>query len=347
VILTGLQNPRGVALDAEGGLLVAEAGTGNDPVDVRQQSGKLTRFIDRNGDGDFTDPGETEPWFEHLASYNAMNVYATGRDEVSGPSDVAVHNDGRVFLSVDGGFEEFSLWEISPSGSIGRNLSARSNMTGVGLAPNADTIFATESTLNQLIEVTLETADRRDIVEFSTLDSGQQAVPAGLAIDPRNGDVLVALFSGVAQADDGSFIPFVPGDAKVVRVDPRSGRVVDEITGLTTAVDVAIDGLGNVFVVEMASDHAELFDDGADLHDPDAVPRHGGYLRFSGRVIMYPADGGPPRVLAEGLDAPTNITVGDDDAVYVSTGQGTPGRPIPGPNGPTVIVGEVIRITGY
>ena len=347
VILTGLQNPRGVALDAEGGLLVAEAGSGDDAVDVRERSGRLTRFIDRNSDGDFKDPGETEPWFEHLASYNAMNVYATGRDEVSGPSDVAVHNDGRVFLSVDGGFEEFSLWEISPSGSIGRNLSARSNMTGVGLAPNADTIFATESTLNQLIEVTLETADRRDIVEFSTLDSGQQAVPAGLAIDPRNGDVLVALFSGVAQADDGSFIPFVPGDAKVVRVDPRSGRVVDEITGLTTAVDVAIDGLGNVFVVEMASDHAELFDDGADLHDPDAVPRHGGYLRFSGRVIMYPADGGPPRVLAEGLDAPTNITVGDDDAVYVSTGQGTPGRPIPGPNGPTVIVGEVIRITGY
>jgi hypothetical protein len=220
-------------------------------------------------------------------------------------------------------------------------------MTGIGLAPNADTIFATESTLNQLIEVTLETADRRDIVEFSTLDSGQQAVPAGLAIDPRNGDVLVALFSGVAQADDGSFIPFVPGDAKVVRVDPRSGRVVDEITGLTTAVDVVIDELGNVFVVEMASDHAELFDDGADLHDPDAIPQHGGYLRFSGRVIMYPADGKPPRVLAEGLDAPTNITVGDDDAVYVSTGQGTPGRPIPGPNGPTVIVGEVIRITGY
>jgi hypothetical protein len=31
----------------------------------------------------------------------------------------------------------------------------------------------------------------------------------------------------------------------------------------------------------------------------------------------------------------------------VSTGQGTPGRPIPGPDGPTVIVGEVIRITGF
>ena len=315
VILTGLQNPRGVALDSEGGLLVAEAGSGNDPVDSRQRSGGLTRFIDRNGDGDFTDSGEIEPWFEHLASYNAMNVYATGRDEVSGPSDVTVHGDARVFLSVDGGFEEFALLEISPEVSMGRNLSARSNMTGIGLAVDERSIFATESTLNQLIEVSLEGGDRRDIVAFSTLDSAQQAVPAGLAVDPRNGDVLVALFSGVAPADDGGFIPFVLGDAKVVRVDPLTGRVVDEIAGLTTAVDVAIDELGNVFVIEMAADHAELFVKAADLYDPDAVPRHGGYLRFSGKVTMYPADGGPPRILAGGLDAPTNITVGDDGAL--------------------------------
>ena len=347
VILTGLQNPRGVALDAEGGLLVAEAGTGNDPVDVRQRSGKLTGFIDRNGDGDFTDPGETEPWFEHLASYNAMNIYATGRDEVSGPSDVAVHGDGRVYLSVDGGFDEFALSEISPGGSMGRNLFARSNMTGIALTLDEGSIFATESTLNQLIEVSLEGGGWRDIAAFSTLDSGQQAVPAGIAVDPSNGDILVALFSGVAEAGDGSFIPFVPGDARVMRVDPLTGRIVDEIVGLTTAVDVAIDRLGNIFVVEMAADHAELFANGADLHDPDAVPRHGGYLRFSGKVTMYPADGGSSRILAGGLDAPTNITLGDDGALYVSTGQGTPGRPIPGPDGPTVIVGEVIRITGF
>jgi len=347
VVLTGLRNPRGVALVADGGVLVAEAGLGDDAVDVTRRTGRLTAFIDRNGDGDFADPGETEPWFEHLASYNAMNVYATGRDEVSGPSDVTVHGDGRVFLSVDGGFDEFALWEISPGGSIGRNLSGRSNMTGIGLALDERSIFATESTLNQLIEVSLEGGDRREIVEFSTLRSGQQAVPAGLAVDPRNGDILVALFSGVAQADDGSFIPFVPGDAKVVRVDPLTGRVADEIIGLTTAVDVTIDSLGNVFVVEMASDYAELFDRGVDLDDPDLNPRHGGYLRFSGTITVHPADGSRPRVLAAGLDAPTNITLAEDGALYVSTGQGTPGRPIPGPDGPTMIVGQVLRITGF
>jgi hypothetical protein len=347
VILTGLENPRGVGIDAEGGLLVAEAGSGNDAVDVRLRTGKLTRYADRNGDGDFADPEEVEPWFNHLASYNAMNVYATGRDEVSGPSDVAIHRDGRVFLSVDGGFDEFSLLEISTQGSMGRNLSGRSNMTGIGVAPDGRSIFVTESTLNQLIEITLDGADRRDVAALGVLAGGQQSVPAGLAIDPRNGDILVALFSGVAQGSDGSFVPFAPGDAKVVRVDPRTGLITDEITGLTTAVDVAIDDRGNVFVVEMATGHAELFAGKVDLLDPDAAARHGGYLRFSGKVTLYPADGGSPQILVDGLDSPTNITVASDGALYVSTGQGTPGRPIPGPDGETTIVGEVVRITGY
>lgn len=347
VILTGLRNPRGVAVDSDGGILVAEAGLGDDPVDVTKRTGRLTRFIDRNGDGDFADPGETEPWFEHLASYNAMNVYATGRDEVSGPSDLARHSDGRIFLSVDGGFDEFALFEISPGGSMGRDLLSRSNMTGIALSLDGRSMFVTESTLNQLTAISLENGDRREIVVFAPLGSGQQAVPAGIAVDPRNGDILVALFSGVAQADDGSFIPFVVGDSKIVRVDPRTGSVVDEISGLTTAVDVTIDEFGNVFVVEMAADYAELFERGADLEDPNATPRHGGYLRFSGRITAYPLDGSSFRVLLDGLDAPTNITWAQDGSLYVSVGQGTPGRPIPGPDGPTVIIGQVLRITGF
>jgi DNA-binding beta-propeller fold protein YncE len=347
VILSELRNPRGVALDAGGGVMIAEAGLGDDAADVTRRTGRLTRYIDRNSDGDFSDPNETEPWFQHLASYNAMNVYATGRDEVSGPSDVAVHDDGRVFLSVDGGFEEFALLEVSPGGSIGRNLSGRSNMTGIALAPDGSSIFVTESTLNQLIEISLESGERREVAMFSALESGQQAVPAGLAVDPLNGDVLVALFSGAAPTEDGGFVPFVVGDSKVVRVDQQTGEIVDEITGLTTAVDVAVDESGNVFVVEMAADYADLFERGTDLEDVDATARHGGYLRFSGKVTVFPQDGSPPRVLARGLDAPSNITLTHDGALYVSTGQGTPGRPIPGPDGPTRIVGEVLRITGF
>jgi hypothetical protein len=132
-----------------------------------------------------------------------------------------------------------------------------------------------------------------------------------------------------------------------VRVDPDTGDTTDEIIDLTTAVDVAIDEAGNIYVVELTTTPTKLLPTRFDLYDPQAPPVHGGYLRFSGRVTLYPDDGCPPRVLADGLDVPTNITIAHDGALYISTGQGTPGRPIPGPKGITQIRGEILRITKF
>ena len=352
VILTGLENPRGVAVTSTGALFVAEAGTGRYTLGTIQWDGKLTNFTDINGDGDFNDEGEADRWFSHLVSYNGLSAYDTGRDEVSGPVDLLLHRDGRIFLSVDDGGlgNDMALHEISSEGAMGRSLADRNNMNGIAFDRDQGKIFAVESGFNALIEISLE-GEIREIVVFPLLNNGQQAVPAGLAVDPRTGDVLVALFSGrpvdseTGETDD--IIPFVDGDARIVRVNPMTGQVTDEIVGLTTAVDVAVDEAGNIYVVELATTSTELLPIRFDLFDPHAPPVHGGYLRFSGRVTLYPANNGPPRVLASGLDSPTNITIGPDGSLYVSTGQGTPGRPIPGPDGTTTIVGEIIRITNF
>jgi hypothetical protein len=129
-----------------------------------------------------------------------------------------------------------------------------------------------------------------------------------------------------------------------VRVDPATGRQTDAITGLTTAVDVAVDEAGNVFVVELTSvwPSARMPRD-FDLFDPDAAPDPGGYARSSGSVTLYPADHGEPVVLANKLDQPTNITL-SGDALYISLGQGTPGRMVIGQTGSTPITGELHRI---
>ena len=362
-VLSDLWNPRGVGIDKDGALVVAEAGLGEDAEEHILRTGRVTRFFDRNSDGDFADDGEAERRLDHLISFNSVNKYETGRDEVSGASDVLVHTDGRTYFSLDGGIGDtggnFTLIELDENGSLLREIPQDSNMTGIGFAPDQLSIYATQSTLNQLIEISLFGHPSKEIATFDRLTSGQQAVPAGLGVDPRTGDILVALFSGVARAEglacrfvsavmcDGRYLPLIPTDSKIVRVDPRTGESSDEITGLTAAVDVAVDSRGNVFTVEMAADHAQLFHQGADLFSSDIQTIHGGYLRYSGRVTMYPSDGRPERVLAAGLDEPTNITIGPDGALYVSTGQGTPGRPIPGPNGRTAIVGKIIRITGY
>ena len=352
IVLTGLQNPRGVAVSITGEMYVVEAGTGLHLLDPTKWDGKLTKFTDLNGDGDFEDETEAERWFSHFPTYNGFSAYGTGRDEVSGPADLLLHNDGRLFLSVDDGglSNSMALHEISPEGRIGLTLADRNNMNGIAFDRDQQKIFAVESGLNTLVEISF-TGEFRDILVFPLLDSGQQAVPAGLAVDPQTGDLLVALFSGYLFDEQASSIDditsFVVGDSKIVRVDPLSGKVNDEIIGLTTAVDVAIDEAGNVYVVEMTSTPTKLIPSEFDLYDLQALPIHGGYLRFSGRVTLYPADGGPPRVLADGLDAPTNITIGPDGSLYISIGQGTPGRPIPGPDGNTSIVGEILRISKF
>ena len=345
VVLTNLDNPRGVVVKADGTLLVAEAGTGYDAVDPTEMTGKLTAFTDLNGDGDFDDPGEVDRWFRYLPTYNALQFFGTGRDEVNGAGDLLLHPDGRIFLAIDGGLDRIALREISPDRRIRRNLADRSNMNGIAFAPDMEHIYAVESTANRLVEVGLD-GTYREIVTFPLLAHGQQAVPAGLAVDPRNGDVLVALFSGTAVID-GQIIPFVEGDARVVRVNPANGAMEDEVVGLTTAVDVAMDDAGNLYVVEMSARPADNLPRLYDLFDPQAEPLHGGYLRYSGQITLYPAGGGPPRTLASGLDMPTNITIAPDGALYISLGQGTPGRPIPGPQGPTRIVGQIIRITRF
>ena len=162
------------------------------------------------------------------------------------------------------------------------------------------------------------------------------------------GDILVALFSGVAQASDGSFIPFVPGDAKVVRVDPRTGRVSDEITGLTTVVDVAVDNVGNIFVVELATDHAELFAGTVDLFDPDAAgaPRRLPEVQWQG----HPLSGGwePPTDLGgrSRFSDQYHCRRRRRSVRLHGAGQLQVDRSRVPMDQPT-IVGEVLRITGY
>lgn len=345
MILSGLENPRGLAVGPGGELYVTEAGTGHNAVESTELTGKLTLFRDLNGDGDFDDPGEANRWFSHLPTYNSLQVFRTHRDEVIGPVDVLLHRDGRIFLSVDGGLDNTGLFVISAEGRVGRNLYTRGNMNGIEFDRSQENIYAAASTANQLVEIGLD-GEARAILTFPLLESGQQAVPAGLTVDPISGDVWVALFSGAAENNEtGEVIPFVPGDAKVVRVDPETGKIKQEITGLTTAIDVAVDELGNIFVLEATSGFADPLPILFDLFDPNAEPLHGGYQRFDGRLTLYSGEGDRPIVLASGLDMPTNLELGPDGALYVSIGQGTPNRPIPGPDGPTRIVGQILRIT--
>lgn len=355
-IATGLENPRGVAVLPDGRLVVVEAGNGIDTPDRTLETGRVSLLEDLNNDGDHDDAGEIVPVTSPIPSYNTLTEFGTGHDEVGGAGDIVLLDDGRMFLTRDDPSEAYvpdgnpagiNVVELSPDFRLGNNLVVRNaTMNAVAFDSQADVFYIVESGSNRVIAVTMD-GTIRTVADFAPLAQGQQAVPSGLAIDPTTGDLLVALFSG--QVDDyfGEVLSFMPGDSRIVRVNPTTGAQAVAIEGLTTAVDVAADEMGNAFVVELTSQWPPpRMSRDFDLFDPNAVPDPGGYARFAGSVTMYPADGSRSVPLVDGLDSPTNITYADG-ALYVSIGQGTPGRSIIGPAGLTRIVGEIYRISDF
>lgn len=351
-LATDLLNPRGVAVFPDGRLLVAEAGAG---AGKRETAGRISIFSDTNSDGDYDDADERAVILCCVQGYNTLTHFGTGQDEVGGLGDVVLLEDGRVFFTqddplsgyiADGRSRGIAILGLTPEWERYEVAVRSATMNALVYEAKSDLLYVAESGYNRVDAVTIE-GDLTTIVEFPELAHGQQPVPAGLALDPRTGELLVALFSGQIRNYFDSVIAYMPEDARIVRLNPKTGEWRDEIVGLTTAVDVAIDEAGNIYTVELATGWpAAVMPRNFPLYEADAPPDAGGYPRFSGRVTMYPVDGRTPILLAAGLDAPTNITY-HDGALYVSAGQGTPGRPIIGQIGRTRITGKLYRITGF
>ncbi len=343
-IATGLENPRGIAVLPDGRLLVAQAGTGYSSSQSLGYTGRLSLLSDWNKDGDYDDAAEVIDVQENLPSYNILYQSNPGRDEVIGIGDVIVLENGRIFYTLDNNFKLLAIVELEPNfDRVGNFYRGDGSMNSIAHDSESDTVYFAESTNNAIGAVSLAGV-YREVARFDMLAHDQQAVPAGIAIDPTSGDLIVALFSGQLWVYYGGALSYMPGDAKVLRVDPGAGEVRDEITGLTTAVDVAVDELGNIYVAEMTTHWpTNLVNQEFDLFDRDGPPDPGGYPRYSGRVSLYPADGSERIILADDLDQPTNLTY-HDGRLYVSTGQGTPNRRIWGMDGITRISGEIYLI---
>ena len=344
-IATGLNNPRGLAVLDDGRLLVAQAGTGYSATQSLGFSGSLSLLTDWNGDGDYDDAAEVIDIQQDLPSYNILKQSNPGRDEVIGIGDVLVLGDGRIFYTLDDNFKLLAIVELGPDfARAGNFYIGDGSMNSIAYDSASETIYIAESSNNAIGAVTLG-GDYRRVAEIEPLAHEQQAVPAGIAIDPTSGDLIVALFSGQLWVYYGGSLSYMPGDAKILRVDPRSGVIKDEIKNLTAAVDVAVDERGHIYALELTTQWpTPMVDQEFDLSARDGPPDPGGYPRFSGRLSRYPADGAEPTILADGLDQPTNLTY-HEGRLYVSTGQGSPGRRIWGAEGIRRIVGEIYLIT--
>ncbi len=360
-IARGLNNPRGVVALPDGSLLVAEVGLGTDePGASTANTGQISQLTDANTDGDYNDPGERTALLTGFPSYNSLATINTGHDEPFGLSDLLMLDDGRVFFNKDdpyfrasrntgddlftGDTGVFLMNEARTDADM--FLKTAATVNSIAYDPAHETFYITESGFNRITAVTQD-AQTRTLAEFPLLANGQQGVPAGVAVDPTSGDVYVALFSGFIYDYYGTLLSYVPGDSKIVRINPESGAMTDAITGLTTCIDVATDPDGNLYFVELAvAWPLALTPFDFDLTDPTQLPDPGGYARYTGRVSMLHADSGNVEILADGIDTPTNITYANG-ALYVSRGLGTPGREMWTPQGIEALDGEILKLTGF
>lgn len=317
LIAEGLLNPRGVCVQVDGSLLLAEAGSG-----LPQQtfSGRITRWRpDPHVPGAYLQP-------EVVADgLRAMNMQARMlRDEIMGLSDIAC-GEGRCLASQTDYVDGSRLLDLqyTPPEPV---FHSRGNLNALCYHPSRHSWLAVKPDTNQLVEFVIG-QDERVLVQLPELAQGQEAVPVTLVYEPATEAVLISLFSGELRGDPSRRgIDFADKAGQVIRVHPDSGQIERLISGLQLPTGVALCPRGNVLVLELCDSLQQPL-----LPDWNGEVRHGGFTRFSGRLLSCNLQTAQVDVLARNLDTPSNLCV-VQHAVLVSEGMGLIGRPLPTPD---------------
>jgi hypothetical protein len=197
------------------------------------------------------------------------------------------------------------------------------------------------STTDEIVELPPGGRAQR-ITKFPPLQSGQDAVPAYLHYDAYTGDVLVTLFSGSPEGEEGGKgVELISRAASIVSVHAETRSVTPVVVGLTVPTDLELDPQGAIYVLEFCDAFIEPV---TSREQMQAGPMHGGFKRFSGRLLRVDRVQRTVSIVAQGLDAPTNLMLANG-YLYIAQGMGTPGRLIPRPDGTTApLTGYIERI---
>lgn len=326
LVAEGLLNPRGLCLQADGSLLLAEAGSG---LPEQIFSGRIRRLNART-----YEPGEV------LAQgFRAMNMQARMlRDEIMGLSDIAC-GGGRCLASLTdyvGGSKVLDL-QYSPPEPV---FHSRGNLNALCYHPNRDSWLAVKPDTNQLVEFK-SGADEQVLAQLPDLDQGQEAVPVTLVYEPETDAVLISLFSGELHGNPArKGIDFADKAGQVIRVHPASGQIEVVIEGLQLPTGLALCADGTLLVLELCSHLQQPLPP-----DWSGQTLHGGFTRFSGRLLRCDLQSGQVEILARELDTPSNLCL-VPGAVLVSEGMGLTGRLLPTPEHSVVpLSGKLRRVS--
>jgi hypothetical protein len=322
-VMSGLDNPRGLAFGPEGALYVAEAGrggTGPCTSSIRPLEPDQPRCYGPSGAVSRLWRGAQERVVTGLPSYAGPSGQATGAH------DIAMLGRGNAHVSIGWGanpllrdtlgppWTSFDwLARVDASGNwrletdVGAYELEANPDNGVldsnpyGLFAEPGQVLVADAGGNALLAV----RSNGSISTIATLPSRAQgrptdAVPTSVAVGP-DGAYYLAQLTGV---------PFTAGAANVYRVVPGQAPTVAH-TGFTTIIDLTFGPDGSLYVLE---------------HSTGPV-----FFALPGQLLKIAPDGTRTTVV-DGLTRPGSVAVGPDGALYVSN------RSI------SVGTGEVLRI---
>lgn len=333
IIAKGLLNPRGVCQKPDGSLLLVEAGTGDATTPF---SGRLVQLKPDPSRSGYYLPPEVL-----ISGFRSMNMQARMfRDEIMGLSDVAFGN-GRYLLSQTDYVEGSKILDTAsmPPEPVFRS---RGNLNSLCYHPTRHSWLTVKPDTNQLIEFSETTPQEQVLAELPALALGQEAVPVTLVYEAKTDAVLISLFSGeLWQAANKQGIDFAEKAGQVIRVYPATGRIETVLTGLHLPTGLALTAEGKLLVLELCQQLLQPL-----MPDWAGEMLHGGFQRFSGRLLSCDLNTGEILVLAKELDTPSNLCL-VQGGVLISEGMGLPGRLIPGPDNTAQPLTGMLRLVQF
>jgi sugar lactone lactonase YvrE len=328
-LASGLDNPRGLAVAADGGIYVATAGrAGGRCLDPKKEmcygfSGGVVRIDPASGakrtvakgllslgglDGSFTSgPGAVSVG----ADGTVHTVMTSGPREMVGPLPRAVRaQTGRLLKVAPGTRTSTARIDLLEWRNNYDRVKGDRNSNPYGLLMLADRAIVADAGANAIFEVG---AFGTRLLAVMPKNRGGDSVPTSLAAGPDG-----AVYVGELAERAGR------GRARVLRIDPASGAVTTFARGFTTISGIAFGPDGSLYVTELSTNFAKM---------------------APGNLTRIAPDGTRTSVGAGKLMFPAGTAVAADGTVYVSTFSILPARtpkksPFRGAGG------QVVKVTG-
>jgi hypothetical protein len=326
-VMTGLDNPRGLAWGPEGGLYVAEAGRGGSGVCVPAPDAPPPAVRCYGATG-----AVSRLWHGVQARIVAglpSIAFPPAGGTAAGPQHVSFQGRGGLFVTIG-----CSCNKATPTGSLLDGLGfgyllkasasgntrpiadvaqyeAEANPDGGLIDSNPYGLLAlpghrlvTDAGGNSLVDVSAN-GDMTTVATFPKAPGPgpfgpRDAVPTDVVVGP-DGAYYVSTLTGA---------PFTPGTASVYRVVPGQGPTL-YAWNLSALTDLAFGSDGSLYALQFGS----------------AIPGVPFPLAGPGAIWRVPAGGGSTSTLiAGGLPSATGLVVGTDGALYVSVNGSSAGN---------------------